>query len=109
MLNLLGINFDLIRCFRFDFAGSNHERGQINRCYEKNRCQKIRAPKDPNKPKRPGSALFLFIMEFREKFKEENPDYKYVAASINMQPIFNCEFLIIPILRFASLIMYLLH
>ncbi|KAM0042458.1 putative chromatin remodeling & transcriptional activation HMG family [Helianthus debilis subsp. tardiflorus] len=42
--------------------------------------KKIRDRKDPNKPKRPGSALFLFIMEFRKKFKEENPDYKFVAA-----------------------------
>ncbi|MFS7959951.1 putative chromatin remodeling & transcriptional activation HMG family [Helianthus anomalus] len=50
--------------------------------------EKTRARKDPNKPKRPGSAFFVFIMECREKFKEENPDYKYVAAVSDLFLIF---------------------
>ncbi|KAI3816928.1 hypothetical protein L1987_10713 [Smallanthus sonchifolius] len=39
-----------------------------------------KAAKDPNKPKRPASAFFVFMEEFRKQFKEENPDNKSVAA-----------------------------
>ncbi|CAI9761864.1 unnamed protein product [Fraxinus pennsylvanica] len=38
------------------------------------------AKKDPNKPKRPPSAFFVFLEEFRKTFKKENPDVKGVAA-----------------------------
>ncbi|KVH87907.1 Helicase, C-terminal [Cynara cardunculus var. scolymus] len=41
---------------------------------------KGKAVKDPNKPKRPASAFFLFMEEFRKQFKEENPGNKSVAA-----------------------------
>ncbi|CAM8901070.1 unnamed protein product [Rhodiola kirilowii] len=36
--------------------------------------------KDPNKPKRPASAFFVFMEDFRKQFKEENPNNKSVAA-----------------------------
>ncbi|XP_031483386.1 HMG1/2-like protein isoform X1 [Nymphaea colorata] len=36
--------------------------------------------KDPNKPKRPPSAFFVFMEEFRKQFKEKNPNNKSVAA-----------------------------
>ncbi|XP_010550497.1 PREDICTED: high mobility group B protein 4-like [Tarenaya hassleriana] len=36
--------------------------------------------KDPNKPKRPPSAFFVFLDEFRKQFNEENPGNKSVAA-----------------------------
>ncbi|XP_071733052.1 HMG1/2-like protein [Rutidosis leptorrhynchoides] len=36
--------------------------------------------KDPNKPKRPASAFFVFMEQFRKQFKDENPDNKSVAA-----------------------------
>ncbi|GMN28708.1 hypothetical protein TIFTF001_002161 [Ficus carica] len=36
--------------------------------------------KDPNKPKRPASAFFVFMEEFREKYKKEHPNNKSVAA-----------------------------
>nr|GEW24292.1 hypothetical protein [Tanacetum cinerariifolium] len=39
-----------------------------------------KAAKDPNKPKRPASAFFVFMEGFRKQFKEENPTINYVAA-----------------------------
>ncbi|XVE76539.1 hypothetical protein DITRI_Ditri12bG0181900 [Diplodiscus trichospermus] len=39
-----------------------------------------RAKKDPNKPKRPPSAFFVFLEEFRATFKKENPNVKAVSA-----------------------------
>ncbi|MFS7994077.1 putative chromatin remodeling & transcriptional activation HMG family [Helianthus anomalus] len=42
--------------------------------------KKGKAAKDPNKPKRPASAFFVFMEEFRKQFKAENPDNKSVAA-----------------------------
>lgn len=38
------------------------------------------AKKDPNKPKRPPSAFFVFLEEFRKDFKKEHPDVKGVSA-----------------------------
>ncbi|KAJ8771085.1 hypothetical protein K2173_023410 [Erythroxylum novogranatense] len=36
--------------------------------------------KDPNKPKRPPSAFFVFMEEFRQQYKEKHPTNKSVAA-----------------------------
>ncbi|KAK7243647.1 hypothetical protein RIF29_38453 [Crotalaria pallida] len=44
------------------------------------RKQGKKAAKDPNKPKRPPSAFFVYMSEFREQFKKENPNNKSVAA-----------------------------
>ncbi|XP_076927985.1 high mobility group B protein 3-like [Bidens hawaiensis] len=42
---------------------------------------KKKAPaKDPNKPKRPPSAFFVFLEEFRKTFRKENPNVKAVSA-----------------------------
>ncbi|XP_019449523.1 PREDICTED: HMG1/2-like protein isoform X3 [Lupinus angustifolius] len=41
---------------------------------------KGKAAKDPNKPKRPASAFFVFMEEFRKQFSKENPDNKAVSA-----------------------------
>ena len=38
------------------------------------------AAKDPNKPKRPPSAFFVFMEEFRKTYKEKHPNNKSVAA-----------------------------
>ncbi|XP_077222869.1 high mobility group B protein 1-like isoform X3 [Tasmannia lanceolata] len=38
------------------------------------------AKKDPNKPKRPPSAFFVFLEEFRKTFKLEHPNVKAVSA-----------------------------
>ncbi|XVE62038.1 hypothetical protein DITRI_Ditri06bG0086800 [Diplodiscus trichospermus] len=39
-----------------------------------------KAKKDPNRPKRPPSAFFVFLEEFRATFKRENPNVKAVSA-----------------------------
>ncbi|KAJ1413327.1 High mobility group box domain [Sesbania bispinosa] len=44
------------------------------------RKQTKKAAKDPNKPKRPPSAFFVFMSEFREQFKKEHPNNKSVAV-----------------------------
>ncbi|XP_076889869.1 HMG1/2-like protein isoform X2 [Bidens hawaiensis] len=46
----------------------------------KKTAAKGKAAKDPNKPKRPASAFFVFMEEFRKQFKEENPENKSVAV-----------------------------
>ncbi|XP_031253725.1 high mobility group B protein 1-like [Pistacia vera] len=40
----------------------------------------IPAKKDPNKPKRPPSAFFVFLEEFRKVYKQEHPNIKAVSA-----------------------------
>ncbi|KAH9296826.1 hypothetical protein KI387_028508 [Taxus chinensis] len=39
-----------------------------------------KAKKDPNQPKRPQTAFFVFLEEFRKTFKAENPNVKGVTA-----------------------------
>ncbi|GFP94000.1 high mobility group b protein 7 [Phtheirospermum japonicum] len=41
--------------------------------------KKGKSAKDPNKPKRPATAFFVFMEDFRKSFKESNPDSKGVA------------------------------
>ena len=43
-------------------------------------AKKAKATKDPNKPKRPASAFFLFMEEFRKQYKEKHPNNKSVAV-----------------------------
>ncbi|EPS69148.1 hypothetical protein M569_05619, partial [Genlisea aurea] len=43
-------------------------------------AKKEKAVKDPNKPKRPASAFFVFMEEFRKTYKEKHPNNKSVAA-----------------------------
>ncbi|XP_057794688.1 HMG1/2-like protein isoform X1 [Salvia miltiorrhiza] len=38
------------------------------------------AAKDPNKPKRAASAFFVFMEDFRKRYKEKHPNNKSVAA-----------------------------
>ncbi|XP_010908531.1 high mobility group B protein 1 isoform X2 [Elaeis guineensis] len=40
--------------------------------------QKVK--KDPNKPKRPPSAFFVFLEEFRKQYKQEHPNVKAVSV-----------------------------
>ncbi|XP_035540452.1 HMG1/2-like protein, partial [Juglans regia] len=42
--------------------------------------KKGKAAKDPNKPKRPASAFFVFMEEFRKHFNKDHPDNKSVSA-----------------------------
>ncbi|KAK2979989.1 hypothetical protein RJ640_020015 [Escallonia rubra] len=46
----------------------------------KSKAKKGKAAKDPNKPKRPPSAFFVFLEEFRKTFKKDNPTVKAVSA-----------------------------
>ncbi|XP_020082021.1 HMG1/2-like protein [Ananas comosus] len=39
-----------------------------------------KAGKDPNRPKRPPSAFFVFMEEFRKQYKEKNPKNKLVSV-----------------------------
>lgn len=41
---------------------------------------KGKAGKDPNRPKRPPSAFFVFMEQFRKDFKEKNPKNKLVSV-----------------------------
>ncbi|XVF01183.1 hypothetical protein REPUB_Repub04eG0066500 [Reevesia pubescens] len=47
---------------------------------EKSGKKSVKAAKDPNKPKRPASAFFVFMEEFREQYKRDHPENKSVAA-----------------------------
>ncbi|XP_047052408.1 HMG1/2-like protein [Lolium rigidum] len=42
--------------------------------------KKSKAEKDPNKPKRPPSAFFVFMEGFRKEYKEKNPNNKQVSV-----------------------------
>ncbi|KAE8010735.1 hypothetical protein FH972_007076 [Carpinus fangiana] len=42
-----------------------------------------KAAKDPNKPKRPASAFFVFMEEFRKQYAKEHPNNKAVSAVTN--------------------------
>ncbi|KAL3652837.1 High mobility group B protein 7 [Castilleja foliolosa] len=41
--------------------------------------KKGKTAQDPNKPKRPATAFFVFMKDFRKSFKESNPDTKGAA------------------------------
>ncbi|CAH9098418.1 unnamed protein product [Cuscuta epithymum] len=41
--------------------------------------KKTKAAKDPNKPKRPPSAFFVFMEDFRVSYKKKNPANKSVS------------------------------
>ncbi|XP_042037236.1 HMG1/2-like protein [Salvia splendens] len=43
-------------------------------------AKKGKAAKDPNKPKRPASAFFVFMEDFRKTYKEKHPNNKSVSA-----------------------------
>ncbi|KAJ6822345.1 HMG1/2-like protein [Iris pallida] len=42
--------------------------------------KELKAQKDPNKPKRPPSAFFVFLEEFRKIYKQDHPNVKAVSA-----------------------------
>ncbi|XVE49689.1 hypothetical protein DITRI_Ditri01bG0101400 [Diplodiscus trichospermus] len=44
------------------------------------RLKKLKKVKDPNAPKRPPTAFFLFMDDFRKLYKEANPDAKGVTG-----------------------------
>ncbi|KAJ9673298.1 hypothetical protein PVL29_023097 [Vitis rotundifolia] len=44
------------------------------------KTKKEKPVKDPNKPKRPASAFFVFMEEFRKSYKEKHPSNKSVSV-----------------------------
>ncbi|CAI9758065.1 unnamed protein product [Fraxinus pennsylvanica] len=46
----------------------------------KKAAPKGKPAKDPNKPKRPASAFFVFMEDFRKQYKEKHPNNKSVAV-----------------------------
>ncbi|ONM23363.1 High mobility group B protein 2 [Zea mays] len=42
--------------------------------------RKTKVEKDPNKPKRPPTAFFVFMEEFRKDYKEKHPNVKQVSV-----------------------------
>ncbi|GFZ09457.1 HMG1/2-like protein [Actinidia chinensis var. chinensis] len=56
------------------------KRGAATEKVSKKPAKKGKAVKDPNKPKRPASAFFVFMEEFRKQYKEKHPNNKSVAA-----------------------------
>ncbi|VFQ99795.1 unnamed protein product [Cuscuta campestris] len=45
----------------------------------KKSAKATKAAKDPNKPKRPSSAFFVFMEDFRKSYKSKNPNNKAVS------------------------------
>ncbi|KAI4997469.1 hypothetical protein ZWY2020_052811 [Hordeum vulgare] len=44
-------------------------------------AKKRKPEKDPNHPKRPASAFFVFMDTFRKEYKEKNPEVKKVSVA----------------------------
>ncbi|KAG9132336.1 hypothetical protein Leryth_013007 [Lithospermum erythrorhizon] len=56
-------------------------RGNDSKLAVKNKpAKKAKAVKDPNKPKRPPSAFFVFMEDFRQEYKAKHPNNKAVSA-----------------------------
>ena len=47
---------------------------------KKSPVKKAKEAKDPNKPKRPASAFFVFMEDFRKQYKEKHPNNKSVSV-----------------------------
>ncbi|WOL07247.1 HMG1/2-like protein [Canna indica] len=59
-------------------AASNRKRKAADK--EDTKAKRGKAGKDANKPKRPPSAFFVFMEEFRKDFQEKHPDNKKVSV-----------------------------
>ncbi|GAA0165349.1 hypothetical protein LIER_20779 [Lithospermum erythrorhizon] len=56
-------------------------RGNDSKLAVKNKpAKKAKSVKDPNKPKRPPSAFFVFMEDFRQEYKAKHPNNKAVSA-----------------------------
>ncbi|GAA0165348.1 hypothetical protein Leryth_013008 [Lithospermum erythrorhizon] len=56
-------------------------RGNDSKLAVKNKpAKKVKAVKDPNKPKRPPSAFFVFMEDFRQEYKDKHPNNKSVSV-----------------------------
>ncbi|KAL3830521.1 hypothetical protein ACJIZ3_019323 [Penstemon smallii] len=59
---------------------ADSKRGDSRLAVKKQTKKERNAAKDPNKPKRPPSAFFVFMEDFRKQYKEKHPNNKSVAA-----------------------------
>ncbi|KAL0352516.1 UNVERIFIED_CONTAM: HMG1/2-like protein [Sesamum calycinum] len=59
---------------------ADSRRGDSRLAVKKQTKKEKKAAKDPNKPKRPPSAFFVFMEDFRKQYKEKHPNNKSVAA-----------------------------
>ncbi|CAL9752247.1 unnamed protein product [Musa acuminata subsp. burmannicoides] len=57
-------------------AGKRKAAGKVDKKAKRGR----KAAKDANKPKRPASAFFIFMEEFRKTFQEKHPENKKVSV-----------------------------
>ncbi|CAL9100796.1 unnamed protein product, partial [Musa acuminata var. zebrina] len=57
-------------------AGKRKAAGKVDKKAKRGR----KAAKDVNKPKRPPSAFFIFMEEFRKTFQEKHPENKKVSV-----------------------------
>ncbi|KAL7166690.1 hypothetical protein ACSBR2_037370 [Camellia fascicularis] len=80
----ISLSFDGLACrvvrFRHERRLSVKRGAQREKAGKKPAAKKGKAAKDPNKPKRPASAFFVFMEEFRKTYKEKHPNNKSVAA-----------------------------
>lgn len=56
------------------------KRGGASERVSKAPAKKTKPTKDPNKPKRPASAFFVFMEDFRKQYKEKHPNNKSVSV-----------------------------
>ncbi|GFP94338.1 high mobility group b protein 3 [Phtheirospermum japonicum] len=59
---------------------ASSRKGDSKLAVKKQTKKEKQAAKDPNKPKRPASAFFVFMEDFRKQYKEKHPKNKSVAA-----------------------------
>ncbi|KAK4483990.1 hypothetical protein RD792_011203 [Penstemon davidsonii] len=59
---------------------ADSKRGDGRLAVKKQTKKEKNAAKDPNKPKRPPSAFFVFMEDFRKQYKEKHPSNKSVAV-----------------------------
>ncbi|KAL6126738.1 hypothetical protein ACLB2K_074783 [Fragaria x ananassa] len=61
-------------------VGKRKSVAEVNKSSGKLAKNSKSAKKDPNKPKKPASAFFVFLEEFRITYKQEHPNVKAVSA-----------------------------
>jgi len=59
---------------------TDSKKGDARLAVKKDTKKAAKAAKDPNKPKRPPSAFFVFMEDFRVQYKQKHPNNKSVAV-----------------------------
>ncbi|KAM3216772.1 HMG1/2-like protein [Capsicum annuum] len=66
----------------FLFVCTVKQRNQQQRKKRNQQSQRLKGKRNPNAPKRPPTALFVFMDEFRQTFKAANPHCKRVSTIV---------------------------